>query len=90
MKPQFSGMLDAWSRGDVKGIADSFNSDLADSPELKDALLVQRNNNWARWVKGRLDQPGTVLVAVGAGHLAGDQSVLAVLEGQGMKITRVQ
>ena len=90
MKPLFSGMLDAWSRGDVKGIAESFNTDLADSPELKDALLVQRNNNWARWVKGRLDQPGIVLVAVGAGHLAGDQSVLAVLEGQGVKIIRVQ
>jgi uncharacterized protein YbaP (TraB family) len=90
MKPQFTGMLDAWSRGDVKGIADSFNDELGDSPELKDALLVQRNNNWARWVKGRLDQPGIVLVAVGAGHLAGDQSVLAVLEGQGVKITRVQ
>ena len=41
MKKQFGGMLDAWSRGDVKGIADSFNSDLGDAPELKDALLVQ-------------------------------------------------
>ncbi len=90
MKPQFAGMINSWSRGDVKGIADSFNDDLGDSPELKDALLVQRNANWARWVKGRLDQPGTVLVAVGAGHLAGDQSVLKLLEGQGVKITRVQ
>ena len=90
MKPQFAAMISSWSRGDVKGIADSFNDDLGDSPELKDALLVQRNANWARWVKGRLDQPGTVLVAVGAGHLAGDQSVLKLLEGQGVRITRVQ
>jgi len=90
MKTQFGGMLNAWSRGDVKGIADSFNSDLGDAPELKDALLAKRNANWARWVKGRLDQPGTVLVAVGAGHLAGDESVLTLLEGQGVKVTRVQ
>jgi uncharacterized protein YbaP (TraB family) len=90
MKTQFGGMLEAWSRGDVKGIADSFNSDLGDAPELRDALLARRNANWARWVKGRLDQPGTVLVAVGAGHLAGDQSVLTMLEGQGVKVTRVQ
>ena len=90
MKDQFGGMLDAWSRGDVKGIADSFNSDLGDAPELKDALLVRRNANWARWVKGRLDQPGTVMVAVGAGHLAGDQSVVKMLEKQGVKVTRVQ
>ena len=90
MKQQFGGMLDSWARGDVKGIADSFNAELGDAAELKDALLVRRNVNWARWVKGRLDQPGTVLVAVGAGHLAGDQSVLTLLEGQGVKVTRVQ
>ena len=55
-----------------------------------DALLARRNANWARWVKGRLDKPGTVMVAVGAGHLAGDQSLVAILEKQGVKVTRVQ
>ena len=90
MKEQFGGMLDAWARGDVKAIGDSFNRDLAEAAELKDALLVRRNVNWAKWVKGRLDQPGTVLVAVGAGHLAGEQSVQAMLESQGVKVTRVQ
>jgi uncharacterized protein YbaP (TraB family) len=90
MKEQFGGMLDAWARGDVNAIGDSFNRDLAKAPELKDALLIRRNANWAKWVKGRLDQPGTVLVAVGAGHLAGDQSVQAMLENQGVKVSRVQ
>ena len=90
MKDQFGGMLEAWTRGDVQEIADSFNKDLGNSPELKDALLVRRNANWARWVKGRLDQPGTVLVAVGAGHLAGDQSVVTLLKKQGVNVTRVQ
>ncbi|MCL6697899.1 TraB/GumN family protein [Sphingomonas sp. NSE70-1] len=90
MNTEFKGMLDAWTRGDVKGIAKSFNSDLSDAAELRDALLTQRNANWAKWVKGRLDQPGTVLVAVGAGHLAGEQSVQTMLEKQGVKVTRVQ
>ena len=90
MKAQFGGMLKAWTRGDVKAIADSFNHDLADASELKDALINQRNANWAKWVKGRLDQPGTVMVAVGAGHLAGRDSVLDMLEKQGVKVTRVQ
>jgi hypothetical protein len=90
MKQQFSFMLDAWTRGDVKGIAKSFNADLGDAPELNDALLIRRNANWARWVKGRLDQPGTVLIAVGAGHLAGDQSVVSLLEKQGVKVSRIQ
>lgn len=90
MKIQFGGMLEAWSRGDVRAIADSFNRDLGDSPELKANLMDKRNANWASWIKGRLDQPGTVLMAVGAGHLAGDHSVVSLLEKQGVKVTRVQ
>ena len=90
MNSEFQGMLDAWTRGDVKEIAKSFNSDLSDAAELRDALLTRRNANWANWVKGRLDQPGIVLVAVGAGHLAGEQSVQSMLENKGVKVTRVQ
>lgn len=90
MKGQFDVMLKAWSRGDVAGIAKSFNEDLDDSPEMRDALIARRNANWTRWVKARLDQPGTVMVAVGAGHLAGEKSVVNMLEKQGVSVTRVQ
>jgi uncharacterized protein YbaP (TraB family) len=90
MKTQFGGMLKAWTKGDVAGIARTFNSDLGKAPELRDALLWKRNASWARWVKGRLDEPGTVMVAVGAGHLAGDESLVAMLEKQGVAVTRVQ
>ncbi|MEA1071495.1 TraB/GumN family protein [Sphingomonas sp. LY160] len=90
MKKQFGSMLATWARGDVAGMAKSFNDELDESPELRDALLTQRNANWTKWVKTRLDQPGTVMVAVGAGHLAGDQSVVAMLEKQGLKVARVQ
>ena len=34
--------------------------------------------------------PGTTLVAVGAGHLSGDDSVIAMLEKGGYKVKRVQ
>jgi uncharacterized protein YbaP (TraB family) len=90
MKVQLTAMVEAWSRGDVKAIARTFGEEFQDSPELKKALLLRRNANWASWVKGRMDKPGTVLVAVGAGHLAGDGSVLHLLEKQGLKVTRIQ
>jgi uncharacterized protein YbaP (TraB family) len=83
-------MLDAWSRGDIAGVAKSFNGDMGKSPELMDALIARRNANWANWVRTRLDQPGTVLMAVGAGHLAGDTSVVKLLQKEGLKVTRVQ
>jgi len=89
-RTQFDAMLASWSRGDVGAIGSSFNEEMASSPPLKDALLTQRNRNWAGWIERRMAQPGTVMVAVGAGHLAGSGSVLDLLQQRGLKVTRVQ
>jgi len=90
VKRDFGGMLDAWSRGDVKGIAKTFDHDLSTSPELRDSLIRQRNANWSKWIERRMTQPGAVLIAVGAGHLAGPYSVLEMLKKDGYKIQRVE
>ena len=37
-----------------------------------------------------MDQPGEVMIAVGAGHLAGKDSVIAMLQKQGYTVRRVQ
>ena len=86
----FSGMLKSWLSGDTNAIAATFNKDLQASPELKMALLTRRNFNWSQWIERRMQQPGTVLVAVGAGHLAGQQSVQSYLQSRGYKVKRVQ
>ena len=90
MKADFGQMLAAWSRGDVDAIAKSFNRDLSGSPALKQALLERRNANWSRWVEKRMTQPGSVMVAVGAGHLAGNGSVVDMLKREGYKVRRLQ
>lgn len=90
MDSELGGMLRAWSSGDVNGIARTFDRDLSGSPELQQSLIHQRNANWSKWIEQRLDKPGAVLVAVGAGHLAGKDSVLAMLKKQGYKVRRLQ
>ena len=90
MSKEFESMLGAWARGDVDAIAQTFNRDLAVSPALKDALLRQRNANWSRWVQQRMATPGSVMVAVGAGHLAGSDSVVDMLKRSGYRVKRVQ
>lgn len=89
-RDEFEKMLAAWSTGDEKGIAASFDTELKDSAPLREALLTRRNAAWVEWLKTRLDRPGTVFVAVGAGHLAGRESVVRMLEAQGLKVERVQ
>jgi hypothetical protein len=90
MNDDFGQMLSSWARGDVNAIARSFNRDLSASPELKQVLLERRNSNWSQWVQKRMASPGSVMVAVGAGHLAGQDSVVEMLKRQGYTVRRVQ
>ena len=89
-RTQFKEMLDAWASGDLKGIARTFDDETQMSPELKAALMSKRNAAWADWLAKRMEKPGTVFVAVGAGHLAGADSVQTMLKKKGIKAKRVQ
>lgn len=86
----FDKMLRAWATGNDAEIAANFDDELKASPELSEALLHRRNALWSAWIAKRLETPGTILVAVGAGHLAGSDSVQSMLAAKGFKLKRVQ
>lgn len=83
-------MVDDWAAGKPDALAKEMNDSLKDSPEVARVLLVERNQRWAQWIKQRMTKPGTVFVAVGAGHLAGPDSVQAQLRKLGVKTARVK
>lgn len=89
-KSDYKAMLRAWLAGDDKAIAKSFDTENEISPVLREVLLRKRNIAWADWLQKRLEQPGQLLVAVGAGHLAGPESVQKQLTARGIKVTRIQ
>lgn len=89
MTDQLGQMVVAWRKGDADGLAKLMNTE-EDDPRLMEMLLIKRNKNWAEWVKQRLTRPGTVFVAVGAGHLAGQGSLQEQLAAQGITTQRVQ
>ena len=84
-----AAMVEAWKRGDAGTLARLMNEE-EDDPLLMERLLTGRNKAWAEWIGKRLDKPGTVFLAVGAGHLAGDGSVQAQLAAKGIAAARVQ
>ena len=90
IKREFAAMIAAWRQGDVRKIAMTFDDEMRLTPELAEALLRRRNAIWADWVAARMAKPGTVFVAVGAGHLAGKGSVDALVARKGLKVVRVQ
>ncbi|WP_164549698.1 TraB/GumN family protein [Altericroceibacterium xinjiangense] len=81
-------MVARWLEGDANALARLLNAEI-DDPVLRDRLLTRRNANWAEWIDRRLQQPGTVFVAVGAGHLAGKGSVQDQLKARGITTARV-
>ena len=84
-------MVEQWSHGDIAGLEKMFVTDIMDeSPELYDALLKNRNANWVVRIQEMLKGRGTIFIAVGAGHLIGDDSVLAMLKAKGVSSERVQ
>lgn len=86
----YARLLAAWRRGDVAAVEQSFAGELADAPELRAALLTARNRAWADRLTDRAARPGTLLVAVGAGHLVGSDGLPALLSARGFRVARVQ
>ena len=84
-------MVRAWATGDVERLGRLTDENLKkESPGLYEILLTQRNQNWAAVLDQRLRQDeGIIFVAVGAGHLAGPDSLLRDLEARGYRVVRV-
>ena len=59
-----------------------------ESPAVYEALLVKRNTDWADQIQTLLAGSGTTFIAVGAAHLAGEDSVQELLEARGVEVAR--
>lgn len=75
-----------WARGQS---LDANPGRVTQSGMLSNRLLDRRNSAWADTIAGRMKEPGTVLVAVGAGHFEGERSLLAELAERGLQAERV-
>lgn len=81
-------LVEEWVDGDVAGLgAMVAEPAMIGGVEAYEALLVNRNANWVPQLKDMLDTPGVKLVAVGAGHLVGPDSVVAMLRADGVTVT---
>jgi hypothetical protein len=84
-----SEMQSAWKRGDQSVFVRLLDQLRAGSPDTYRMMFTERNARWADWIAARMNMPGTVFVAVGAGHLAGKDSVLVRLAEKGIASQRV-
>ena len=86
---ELDDMVLAWARGDMDAVNSLFLEQMRDeAPEAYQAIIVQRNHNWVPQIIERLEGEGDYFIAVGAGHLPGEEGVIALLQAQGYSVTR--
>lgn len=80
-------VIDEWADGDVEGLGILVaNPDTSGGEGMYDALFLERNASWVPQIEAMLEEPGTYFVAVGAGHLAGPDSVVTMLRDKGYEV----
>jgi uncharacterized protein YbaP (TraB family) len=79
----------AWLAGDVKQLQKIGPDRMRkEAPEVFDALLKRRNDNWVKQIEALMKGSGTQFIAVGAAHLLGKDSVPDQLARHGYKVAR--
>lgn len=85
-------VYELWRAGDVVALDDYLRMPIeydARAKEVYDRVFLRRNEAWVVHVEQLLAKRGTTFVVVGAGHLAGDGSLVDLLLDRGHRVRRV-
>ena len=87
--PMLDEITDRWLAGDAERAAALLTESFEGFPRLYQAIVADRNRSWAPQIEQLLagDQPA--LVVVGALHLVGPDSVVALLGRDGYQVSQV-
>ena len=90
MVAELRRITEAWAAGDT----DPIEVELVEEtrrlyPELFQALFADRNAAWVDTIAEEMAGAGTDFIAVGAGHLVGDDSVVDMLRERGFTVRRI-
>lgn len=83
-------LVEDWSVGDIEDLEDELIDEMkAEMPDAYNLIFTARNKNWADQIEIEMKGSGTDFIAVGAGHLVGDDSVPAMLKSRGYSVKRL-
>jgi hypothetical protein len=89
--PIFSKLVGAWQTGDEAQLDALINKTMRARSEIVwTEVILRRNEKFAEKISDRLQGSGTAFVAVGAGHLCGQDGVPALLEKRGFTVKRIE
>ena len=86
---ELSEMLDAYRNQDLQKLEEMLMKSDPSISNYTDVLLYNRNRNWVEKLKDLMPDK-SLLIAVGAGHLPGEEGCINLLRKAGFKVTPVK
>src|SRR5882762_3525256 len=86
MPKMLSAMLAAYRKGDLVALERALNVGLDDFPMLRKRILKDRHEKWLPQIEKMIADGRTHMIIVGAAHLVGPDSVIAMLRARGVKV----
>ncbi len=89
----FHDMLQAWRNGDAKALAKTLREMASRDPgseKMMKALLDERNILMTEKIIQLLQSGKPAFIVVGAGHMAGPNSIVDLLQKKGIKVTQIR
>ena len=84
---ELKDFAEAWALGDLSSLEELVLDSIREtSEELYDVLITRRNKNWAEMLSEELEGAGNDFVAVGAGHLIGEDGLPTLLAERGYTV----
>ncbi len=82
--------LESWLTGDLASLLALADGGMLADPELRTALLDQRNRDWTGPISLHITRGEKPFVAVGAAHMLGKKGLPELLRARGFRVTRIQ
>ena len=79
---QVSEMVKAWEHGNAQYL-ETLLVGMGEYPELNQALVINRNNDWLPYIEQALQEKEPVFIVIGALHLLGKEGLVAALQKKG-------
>lgn len=83
---EYEKMITAWRAGDLDVLGEMLFREAERFPDLMDLFLISRNKTWMTRLEEILRKGEKAMVLVGAGHLASDQGLIALLKERGYQV----
>ena len=79
-------MVKYWEKGDTDKLYAILFKSFKGYPQIENRLLRRRNKDWLHKIEEMMAENKNIFIVVGAGHLIGPGSVVALLKEKGYEV----